>query len=394
MSTEDDFEAYRREQLTQVRAIRVTDEGLQSFEKGLVRIIVRSEGSSQELKLNERELQTLAAAAGVYLVKKIPVPDLATLQQAITAAQERTVELAGADGTSRMDLQDAVMDELKAWQDYSKAQDMLIGAALATLTVRYEEATPAGVPVPLKTLTYAATALEGSADNGDRYAAQQIREAIAKHPSPEAYIAAQNAEPSPWEAVEPPFVVKSSWFDGHVAAGSHKPVQHRDGKAPWCPVCRMDAEGNVPKSRFEHEGRPTVTIRDSAGVPLYDVDAGFQQEDNGFDAEADKILFDKPLAEVLQERPPLDPKPYISNGVRYAMGYVSFPPEPPRFLPRPGYAQNIEAYPGAKLALDPRPWVNPSGGRVTAVFSQEQVDADMWRFEPRRGYEQNGEVYA
>ena len=35
------------------------------------------------------------------------------------------------------------------------------------------------VPVPLHTLTYAATALEGSADNGDRHCAQQIRDAIA-----------------------------------------------------------------------------------------------------------------------------------------------------------------------------------------------------------------------
>lgn len=52
---------------------------------------------------------------------------------------------------------------------------------------------PGRVPVELDTLTYAATALEGSSDNGDRYAARQIREAISQHPSPEAYMATQLA---------------------------------------------------------------------------------------------------------------------------------------------------------------------------------------------------------
>jgi hypothetical protein len=28
----------------------------------------------------------------------------------------------------------------------------------------------------------------------------------------------------------------------------HKPVQHRDGKPPWCPVCGLDATGRVPVS--------------------------------------------------------------------------------------------------------------------------------------------------
>ena len=43
------------------------------------------------------------------------------------------------------------------------------------------------IPVPLNTLTYAATALEGSSDNGDRYCARQIREAIraGRKPEPE-----------------------------------------------------------------------------------------------------------------------------------------------------------------------------------------------------------------
>lgn len=31
----------------------------------------------------------------------------------------------------------------------------------------------------------------------------------------------------------------------------HLPVQHRDGKPPWCDACGMDAYGNPPISRFE-----------------------------------------------------------------------------------------------------------------------------------------------
>lgn len=145
MTTEDDFEAYRREQLTQVRDIQVTDEGLQSFEKGLVRIIVRSEGSSQELKLNELELQALAGAAGAYLVKKIPgAPDVAALKAAIRAAEEHTEQLAGADDTQRIDLQDAVMAELKAWKDYSHGLERFLATQQrATVTIRDS----AGVPL-------------------------------------------------------------------------------------------------------------------------------------------------------------------------------------------------------------------------------------------------------
>lgn len=36
----------------------------------------------------------------------------------------------------------------------------------------------------------------------------------------------------------------------------HKPVQHRDGKPPWCPICGLTADMTVPVSRFEkHEER-------------------------------------------------------------------------------------------------------------------------------------------
>lgn len=146
MTADEDFEAYRREQLTQVRDIRVTDEGLQSFEQGLVRIIVRSEGSSQELKLNEPELQELVHAAGGHLAKKIPAylqlqeigqqaakmtvteqqlafgrRDLATLKMAVFEAQRHTAAVAANPYAARIDLQDASMDEMKAWQTYAEA---------------------------------------------------------------------------------------------------------------------------------------------------------------------------------------------------------------------------------------------------------------------------------
>lgn len=327
MTADEDFEAYRREQLTQVRDIRVTEEGIHTFEQGLVRIIVRSEGSSQELKLNERELQELYAAAGGHLAKKIPdeaaelvewarqqlkevrterirrqsspalsevaaawkdeahawrryaealelqktqqeatqrspfeaapweqLPDLPSAA-AITAAQRHTEELAAAEGTQRIDLQDAVMDEIKAWSAYAKGLEQFLAAA--GRAVRGADG-PNRVPVELSTLTYAATALEGSADNGDRYAARQIREAIAKHPSPEAYAATQQADPSPWEAEQ-----------AHLFHAEHKPVQHRDGKEPWCKTCGLTKAYEQPKSRFD---RPTVTIRDSAGAPLYAIE--------------------------------------------------------------------------------------------------------------------------
>jgi hypothetical protein len=31
----------------------------------------------------------------------------------------------------------------------------------------------------------------------------------------------------------------------------HKPIQHRDGKPPWCPVCKLTADGQVPKASWE-----------------------------------------------------------------------------------------------------------------------------------------------
>ncbi len=35
----------------------------------------------------------------------------------------------------------------------------------------------------------------------------------------------------------------------------HNPVQHRDGKPPWCNNCGMTKDGHIPRSRFEKEGK-------------------------------------------------------------------------------------------------------------------------------------------
>lgn len=35
-----------------------------------------------------------------------------------------------------------------------------------------------------------------------------------------------------------------------LAAHEHLPIQHRDGRAPWCPTCGLDAYYNAPRSRF------------------------------------------------------------------------------------------------------------------------------------------------
>ncbi|WQY99798.1 hypothetical protein [Microbacterium phage MO526] len=61
----------------------------------------------------------------------------------------------------------------------------------------------------------------------------------------------------------------------------HRPVQHRDGREPWCRVCGLNADGNAPASRFESRreareaasARNTVTAADlarAAGRPIPD----------------------------------------------------------------------------------------------------------------------------
>lgn len=39
-----------------------------------------------------------------------------------------------------------------------------------------------------------------------------------------------------------------------VPAHDHKPVQHRDGKPPWCKICGLTASFHVPRSAFAREG--------------------------------------------------------------------------------------------------------------------------------------------
>ncbi len=315
MSADEDFEAYRREQLTQVRDIRVTDEGLQSFEKGLVRIIVRSEGSSQELKVNELELDALAGAAGAHLAKKIPetlqaefeaapweqLPDLPKLKAAIREAELKTEQTALHGDTG--DIVDAAVEEGNAWHAYAEGLEQFLAAA--GRRVRAADG-PGAVPVPLHTLTYAATALEGSADNGDRYAARQIREAIAQHPSPEAYAATKP--------------------ESHA----HKPVQHRDGKPPWCHACGLTADGQMPVSRFhrDEESSRYVTIRDSAGVPVYDIETTPEEP------------------EAAPTGRPLDPKPWFCTSCsdRFARQQVAPTTHVTVFDPRPQYEQEKGYY--------------------------------------------------
>lgn len=37
---------------------------------------------------------------------------------------------------------------------------------------------------------------------------------------------------------------------------NHRPVQHRDGKPPWCPICGKTADGKEPKSRLGVAAEP------------------------------------------------------------------------------------------------------------------------------------------
>lgn len=44
---------------------------------------------------------------------------------------------------------------------------------------------------------------------------------------------------------------------GHELAGDgahdHRPVQHRDGKPPWCKVCGLTEDGETPASRISSD---------------------------------------------------------------------------------------------------------------------------------------------
>jgi hypothetical protein len=38
------------------------------------------------------------------------------------------------------------------------------------------------------------------------------------------------------------------------AVHDHKPVQHRDGRPPWCNECGLTASFHEPKGRFDRQG--------------------------------------------------------------------------------------------------------------------------------------------
>lgn len=43
----------------------------------------------------------------------------------------------------------------------------------------------------------------------------------------------------------------------------HHPVQHRDGKEPWCGACGMNADGREPRRTMPMPGRPAKLPRPS-----------------------------------------------------------------------------------------------------------------------------------
>lgn len=107
-----------------------------------------------------------------------------------------------------------------------------------------------------------------------------------------------------------------------------------------------------------------------------------------------------PQAEPVPDAPyptKKDPKPYVTpnTGVRYEVGGLSFGKEPPRFLPRPEYEQDIARYEGAHLHLDPKPWAYALLGETDkekAAREAEQVTGGF-AFAPRDGYEQDRKRY-
>lgn len=44
---------------------------------------------------------------------------------------------------------------------------------------------------------------------------------------------------------------------GQKGCSNHKPVQHRDGKPPWCKECGLTANNTIPKSRFDKKTQST-----------------------------------------------------------------------------------------------------------------------------------------
>jgi hypothetical protein len=310
--------------------------------EGTTYLVARSEAHGPYpylvAQLQNDELQQLADAAVERSGKKILPEDIQQLKADALAAGMRTVELAAAPDTERIDLQDANMAEIKAWSDYAKGLEAYLETAAKALKGEYSTG---AVPVPLNTLTYAATALEGSSDNGDRYAAMQIRQAIAKHPV--AAKATAEARPNSYERFK-------VWLDAHLSSPEHKPVQHRDGKEPWCKECRTNAEGNAPKSRFD---RSHVVITDSAGVPVYAIETTPEENPRSHDGDH-------------RQPKELDPEPWhaiapegkvIKGPTRFKRLEQAYSNGETRFEPREHYEQDWTAYPvRQRPKLDPMPW--------------------------------------
>lgn len=61
-----------------------------------------------------------------------------------------------------------------------------------------------------------------------------------------------------------------------VEEHEHNPVQHRDGKPPWCRACGLTADWKVPESRFEkrdHESRLRQRVSNATAEELADAPA-------------------------------------------------------------------------------------------------------------------------
>lgn len=120
----------------------------------------------------------------------------------------------------------------------------------------FEAETTAAINAAAEAINAAAAAINAAAE-----AEVQLSEKILETaPSPEAYMATQSAAVGHLEQAEAQQTTwpKKTWYEEHVAAGSHRPVQHRDGKPAWCRLCGLTADGNVPMSRF-HNPQAVVT---------------------------------------------------------------------------------------------------------------------------------------
>ena len=54
-------------------------------------------------------------------------------------------------------------------------------------------------------------------------------------------------KPDVFEATYEPVVV--------IDCPDHRPVQHRDGKPPWCSACGLTKDGHKPVGRLDRETR-------------------------------------------------------------------------------------------------------------------------------------------